>query len=63
MHTKYVKKWMLKFELTHKCTLTTTFPLLNIDCVFQGARFMYILGLLMSLTLEECCVIPTSHLL
>jgi len=24
----------MKFELTHKCTLTTTLPLLNMDCVF-----------------------------
>jgi len=42
---------------------TTTFPPLNMDWVFPGAEFMNILGLLMSLTLEECCVVPTSRLL
>jgi len=35
---------------------TTT---LNMDCVFTG--FMYILGLVMSLTMEECNVVPTSN--
>jgi len=42
---------------------TTILPLLNVDCVFPGAGFMYILGLVMSLTLEECHVVPSSHLL
>jgi len=37
----YVKRWMLKFELTHNC----------MDCMFPG--FMYILRLVMSLTMEE----------
>jgi len=39
---------------------TTTLPFLN---MFPGAGFMYMLGLLISLTLEECCVVPTSCLL
>jgi len=41
---------------------TTTLPL-NMDCVFPGAGFMYILGLLMSLTREECHVVPNNHFL
>jgi len=42
---------------------TTTLPPLNMDCVFPGVGFMYILGLVMSLTLEEYSVVPTSRLL
>jgi len=64
MHTVTFYGWMLKFELTHKMySYTTTLSLLNMDCVFPGAGFMYILGLVMSLTQEECCVVSTSRLL
>jgi len=42
---------------------TTTLPLLSMDCVFPGVGFMYIFGWVTSLTLEECNVVPTSHLL
>jgi len=41
---------------------TTTFPLLNGLRVPGGGVYMYILGLVMSLTREECCVVPTSRL-
>jgi len=51
---------MLKFELY---SYTTTLAHLNMDCVFPGAGFMYIIGLVMSLTREEACKVPTSRLL
>jgi len=59
-----VSEWLvdefiwLKFELTHKCTLIQQPFLSSMDCVFPGAGCMYILGLVMSLTREECCVVP-----
>jgi len=46
-----------------KLAYTTALPLLNVDCVFLGAGFMYILALVMSLIREEARVVPTSRLL
>jgi len=52
-----VKRWILKFELTHKFSfIQQLFLFSSTWTVFPGAGFMYILGLVMTLTLEECPV-------
>jgi len=67
MHTDFrlhMKRRMLQFEVIHKCALLQPHFLFSTwEHVFPGAGFVYILGLVMSLTHEKCLVVLTSRLL